>query len=163
MHSLAIDIAKYLIALPVLASLYLLWKLDRKTRWQYLYLLVIGGIASLIIAKIAGKLYSDPRPFVKDGITPLFYSARNNGFPSDHTLLSAFIGFATLPYSRKIGFSLLIIAGLIGWARVYSGVHHFVDVLGSFAITAVSAWLVYLAIKKYGQQTHILKKTSDKA
>ena len=149
MNSLAIDIAKYLIIVPIICAFYLYWKLDNKNRRQFLILVIAGGILSIVLAKIAGKIYDDPRPFIKDGVVPLFTASHDNGFPSDHTLLASFIGFAVLFYSKRLGIALLIIAVLIGWARVYAGVHHFTDVIGSFVITGLAAWLCHWAIKKY--------------
>lgn len=149
MNSLAIDLAKYLILISILGALYLLRRLEKHRR-NFFILLVAGGILSILLAKIAGKLYSDPRPFIKDGVVPLIRASRDNGFPSEHTLLASLIGFSALVYSKKLGVALLIIAAFVGWARVYSGVHHLVDIVGSFAITAISTWLVYRFIKKYG-------------
>src|SRR5581483_9746743 len=103
MSGLALYLAKYLIAVPVLAVIYLIYSFRGKKRREFIIFLIAGGILSLLIAKISNHLYSDPRPFIKDGVKPLFYSSRDNGFPSDHTLLASFIGFAVLFYARTLG------------------------------------------------------------
>ena len=92
----------------------------------------------MLLAVLGSYLFDNPRPFISDGVTPLFSSALDNGFPSDHTLLTAFLAFAVLVYSRRLGIALLILAFIVGWARVAGGVHHAVDVLGSFAIAGVA-------------------------
>ncbi len=145
MDSLAIFIAKYLIVVPVVATIYLLYKTPNRKRLGML--LILGGILSIILAKIASHLYWDPRPFVNGDIKPLFTASRDNGFPSDHTLLSAFLAFVALLYSKRLGWALLAVAILIGWARVFAGVHHAVDVVASILITAVSVFIVNQALK----------------
>lgn len=142
MDGLIIFIARGLIVVPILTTLYILWKLEKADRKKYLIILVAGGILSLILAKVASHLYSNPRPAFKDHVTPLFIANHYNGFPSDHTLLSAFLGFAALFYSRKFAGVLLAVAAVIGWARVAAGVHHFVDILASFVITALAYFVI---------------------
>jgi undecaprenyl-diphosphatase len=152
MDSITTFAARYLIIVPVAAVAYILLSLKGRKRKEFLILLLTSGVLSLLFAKIASHLYYDPRPYIKDGVTPLFaHSGDPNGFPSDHTLFSAFVGFAALSYSKRIGAALLVVAALIGWARVASGVHHFVDILGSFALTGIAYLLVSSLIKKQKQ------------
>jgi undecaprenyl-diphosphatase len=149
MESLVTFIARYLILLPVLATLYFLWDLKGYKRRIFLMTLVATGGLSLIFAKIGAHLFYDPRPFIKDGITPLFRAAHDNGFPSDHTLLASALGFTALSYSKRWGISLLIVAALIGWARVDAGVHHLIDICGSFVFTGIAYLIVIQAQKRY--------------
>jgi len=111
---------------------------------------VIGGIGYLL-SKVGTNLISDPRPFVQTGTTPLIHSATDNGFPSDHTLLLATAAVIVALVNRWAGAIGLAFALLIGLARVYVGVHHLVDVLGSFAIVAI-ATLIYLSGRSFWQQ-----------
>lgn len=147
MDSVATFIGKYLIIVPVLAMAYLLYK--TRDKQHLLIILIGGGILSLVLAEVGRHLYWDPRPFIKDGVTPLFSASRDNGFPSDHTLLSAFLAFVALLYSKKIGGGLLLVAALIGWARVFAGVHHAVDIIASFLITGVAVITVDQLLKRY--------------
>jgi undecaprenyl-diphosphatase len=142
MDSLITFVAEYLVIAPAVATLYLLWKLRAKKRRNLVFILVATGILSFILASVAGHLYYNPRPFINDGVTPLFSASSDNGFPSLHTLVAAFLGFAALTYSFRWGVALLMIAALIGWARVGGGVHHLVDVCGSFVITGVAYLIV---------------------
>ncbi|MBX4199576.1 phosphatase PAP2 family protein [Candidatus Saccharibacteria bacterium] len=137
MDTLIVDASKYLILVPLLMSLFIFMDLDKAKRKQFLLMVIIGGALSLLIAKIGSHFYTDPRPAFKDGVIPLFANNDYNGFPSDHTLLASFLAFVALYYSRMLGLLLIVAAALIGWARVAAGVHHFVDIIGSFIITAV--------------------------
>ncbi len=149
MDNLVIALARGLILLPVLVTLYIVWKLDTQNRKKYIVILVAGGILSLIMAKVTAHIYTNPRPQFKDHATPLFIAAHYNGFPSDHTLLSAFLGFAAFFYSRKYAYALLAVAAIIGWARVVAHVHHLVDIIASFLITAVAYAVAKFLVDKY--------------
>jgi undecaprenyl-diphosphatase len=152
MDSLIIFAAKYLILVPVVATAYLIYTTSK--RRPLIKLLVCGGVLSLVLAKIASHLYWDPRPFLKDGVKPLFTASRDNGFPSDHTLLSAFLGFVALGYSKKLGWALLAIAVLIGWARLDAGDHHAVDIVASFVITAAACFITLRLLKIKTKPAH---------
>lgn len=125
--------------------------LPAKRRRQMLAILLFMGILSLVLAKIAAHLYDDPRPYISDGAVPLFaHSGDPNGFPSDHALLASFLGFGALIYSKTTGKFLLVVAAVIGWARVAAHVHHAVDIIGSFVVT----FIAYLAV------TYLLRNKS---
>lgn len=134
--------AKYLIIVPVLVDAWLLYKLDRDNRRWMIALLIGGGILAALLAGLGGHFYNDPRPQFKDGSVPLFAHGNDNGFPSDHTLLASFLAFIAWPFSRKISYSLLAVALVIGWARVAAHVHHATDIIGSILITGLAFWLV---------------------
>jgi undecaprenyl-diphosphatase len=155
MDRLTIFVAQYLIVLPVIVLVAVFFYLNREDRIKILIIVVSGGAVALLLTKLGAHFYSDPRPFIADHITPLFKGAADNGFPSDHTLLSSFIAFVVLVFNRRIGAALLILAAIIGWARVTAGVHHLPDVLGAFAISGIGllagigAYRLY--IKVYGE------------
>lgn len=148
MDNLIIATAQYLIIVPVIFTIYLTLNLQGQNRKNYIILLVAGGLLALILAKLGSSLYDNPRPFISDGVTPLFAPRDDNGFPSDHTLLAAFLGFAALYYSKKIGVLLLVFALIIGWSRVAAGVHHAVDIAGGFLAAGLAVLSVHYIINK---------------
>ena len=147
MHEIVIIIAKYFIAIPVLATLVLWFKLPGKLKKQYVALLVLGAILTLALAKIGSKFFYDPRPFVVGHFTPYFAHGNDNGFPSDHTLLASLLAFAAARFSKKLALILLVVAVLIGFARVIAGVHHLVDVVGSMCFAAVGVVVAYFLLR----------------
>lgn len=146
MHELIKLVADYFIIIPVVGIVYLAFRQKNQQRLELLGIVVAGGIISLLLAKLGSHLYNDPRPFVQGHFTPLLHHAADNGFPSDHTLLAAFLGWVTLKYSRKLGLGLLVVAALIGGARMAGGVHHLSDVVGSFVFAGVGCWLAILLV-----------------
>jgi undecaprenyl-diphosphatase len=140
--------AKYFILIPIFVNAYIFIKLKKNQRREMLIVLFCTAVLSIILAKIGAHLYDNPRPYINDGTAPLFpHSGDPNGFPSDHTLLSAALAFVVLYFSRKLGIFLLVIAALLGWARVAAHVHHAVDVIGSIAITGLAYLIVVSALK----------------
>jgi membrane-associated phospholipid phosphatase len=134
MDTITIIIASYFIAIPLSVILYQFFVINRQQRLRLAAVLVAGGIISLLLAKIGHVLIQDPRPFLQGHFNALIVSSRDNGFPSDHVLLAAFIAFVMLGRSRVLGSILLVVALAVGLARMAAGVHHSWDVLGSFVI-----------------------------
>lgn len=142
-------IAQYFVILPFIVALVVLVQLKgRHEKLYFVVKIIIAGIVALLLARLASMIWYDPRPFVVGHFTPLLAHASDNGFPSDHTLLASLIGWVTLTYSRKYGIVTLIIALLIGVARVLAGIHHPADILGSFIVSGVATLLVISIIKR---------------
>ncbi len=98
-----------------------------------------------IAAKIASCFYFDPRPFAAGHFQPLVPHIADNGFPSDHTLLSCAIASILFVYNKKLGVLAWVIAFFVGLSRVNAGLHHWIDVLGS----ALIAILVMALVRRY--------------
>lgn len=146
MHSAVTVIAKYFIIIPVLVLVVEFIRLDAKKRLNLLIFVAVSAVVTVLLVKLATTLHSDPRPFVRDGVTPYFSSSTDNGFPSDHTTFSAVIAFCVLKYSRKLGISLAILSLVIGSARVVGGVHHTQDIIGGFIIAALGVAVCSVAL-----------------
>ena len=143
MHQLVIFIAKYFIVVPPLLWLYLLWRLPKEQRVGFVIFSATSAIITAVLVKIATTVHQDPRPFVRDHVTPYFQSSTDNGFPSDHTVFASLLAFIAFRYRRSWGVALAILAVLIGTARVVSGVHHGQDIAGGFFIAAIGVALAW--------------------
>jgi len=101
---------------------------------------VVGLVVTLVLLFIAGKVHSDPRPFVQNpALKPLIAHAADNGFPSDHSAAAGLI--AALVMWRKLwyGLGFGVVAVLVAAARVAAHVHHVQDVIAGLAIGAIGA------------------------
>lgn len=100
----------------------------------------ITGLLAEVFTQIGAAIYNDPRPFVVEHVHPLIAHAPDNGFPSDHALLAAFLVVCVL-FTRAWLAMLLValLAVLVDWARVGAGIHHPVDVIGSAVFVALGA------------------------
>ncbi len=146
MHEVVIIFAKYAVVAPVLALAYMFFRLSQRRKLEMAALLAASVMLALLLAKVAAALHQDPRPFVRDGVTPYFAHGRDNGFPSDHTTYSALVAFVLLRYSKWLGATLLALSLMIGTARVIAGVHHGQDIIGGFVIAAVGASLGFAVL-----------------
>ena len=147
MDSIIVFVAKYFLFLSlVIVGVY--WLLATKPiKISLAWKMVVGGLLALLMAKIGAHFYYDTRPFVAHHIKPMFPHAADNGFPSDHALLTSLIGFTMLAYSRRLGGLLLLNAVLVGAARVAAHVHSPIDIIGSFVFSAASV-LIVLGIER---------------
>jgi membrane-associated phospholipid phosphatase len=102
--------------------------------------MVVGLVAVAVLVKVAGALHTDPRPFVVDpSVHPWFSHPADNGFPSDHTAVGSVTAFVVLRHRRAAGAGLLLLAVLVGAARVLAHVHHVEDILAGLLIGLVAA------------------------
>ena len=149
MHGFTIFVARYLVFVMLLALLYVLLKLRRREQLQLVAQAVLATILAFALAKLTTHLISSPRPFIADGVTPFFSAARDNGFPSDHTLMAGLIAFSVVLYSRQLGYVMVALAAAVGIARVLSGVHHTIDIIGGLALSGLSVLAVNLLYNRH--------------
>jgi undecaprenyl-diphosphatase len=113
--------------------------------------MVVGLVAVAVLVKVAGALHTDPRPFVVDpSVHPWFSHPADNGFPSDHTAIGSVTAFVVLRHRRAAGLGLLVLAVLVGVARVIAHVHHVEDIVAGVVIGLLAALAGVLAWRAVG-------------
>ena len=131
----AIFTAQYLIFIIIILSIaYFLHRPNTEKKEIIIFSLITLPII-FIISRICAALYFNPRPFINNQFIALIPHKPNNGFPSDHTLLSSAVAMIVWHFNKKIGSFLFILALLVGLARVYVGVHHYLDIFTSLIIS----------------------------
>ena len=142
LNAVIIFCAKYLFVLAPLLVGYVF-----ATQPQSRRALLIRGIVTLLIAvalaKGGGAFYDEPRPFVTRHIAPLIPHEPDNGFPSDHTLLTAACVLLILPFSRPAGIGAASLALIVGAARVASLLHSPLDIAASLLFAALASGLAF--------------------
>jgi membrane-associated phospholipid phosphatase len=112
--------------LMVLPSVY--WSLDRRLGLRLLFALVFAGLLTAVMKGV----FQLPRPFmVSDAVVPLFPQG-DYGLPSGHMLIGTVVwGYAALDLRRRwLWLLLAVYLILVGWSRMYAGVHFPADVAG---------------------------------
>jgi undecaprenyl-diphosphatase len=101
---------------------------------------------ALVLSRIAAEVFPEQRPFTTHtDLHPLVAHDPGQSFPSDHSLAAFGIAFAVGAFlSMRWGAALLGLAMLIGFSRVYIGVHYPADVAGSALIAAIAVAAVVL-------------------
>ncbi len=152
MDSLIIFCAKYLLAFVVLVFGWAWLRAANSKKIQMAATVIIAGVLALIISRLAGKLYYDPRPFVSHAVKPLIPHAPDNGFPSDHALLTMTLTAVLYFYNRTWALVALILTIVVGVARVLAHIHSPIDIIGSFAISIACAYAARWLVSGYLQK-----------
>ena len=134
--------AKYLYLISI--AIFIGWGTVSIRRKEFMFLSIFTLPLSYILSRIASSLYYNPRPFVSEHITPLIHHIADNGFPSDHALLTGTLAAIVTVFDKRIGTLLWILAIMVGGARVLAGVHHTTDIIGSYIIAIAGLVIGYI-------------------
>lgn len=145
--------ASYLVFGVFLAALICVGYLAYEREWRTIVYFAAALIVSFALLLGASHLVTENRPFVDHHLTQLVAHAAGKSFPSDHTTVATAIAFGLLFFTRfkKIGLLILTAAVVIGFARVFSGIHYPGDILGGLTVGLLGSliiWPVKIAIDK---------------
>jgi undecaprenyl-diphosphatase len=156
MRSLAMFLAQWLIfCVPLL--LIGLWLRGTRQQRSAAVTATLSIVFALGCNLLISSLWFHPRPFMLGLGQNFLAHAAESSFPSDHATVMFTLAFALmLAALRKLGLLVLLLGALVGWARVYLGVHFPFDIAGSLLVSLASAWLVreVLGFRQFGE--HLL-------
>src|SRR5690348_11571736 len=107
---------------------------ERERRQRLVLVAVIAAAGSLLVNQIIIRIWSRPRPFAVQAATLLLRPSHDPSFPSDHATFAFAIAVGLFLVSKRVGVPALILAALIGFARVFAGEHYVSDVVGGALI-----------------------------
>jgi undecaprenyl-diphosphatase len=139
MNSVIIFCAKYLFVLVVICLAVAWLPTDRDTKKRFIVATVLAGGIAFVLSRITGHLYYDPRPFVTEHVKPLISHGPDNGFPSDHALLTMTLTAITYFFNKKIASVMLVLTIAVGIARVLAKVHSPLDIGGGWVFGIMGA------------------------
>ncbi|AFM41107.1 membrane-associated phospholipid phosphatase [Desulfosporosinus acidiphilus SJ4] len=146
--------AQYALELYVVLFLLAWFTLPKAESMKRHALVVAGfsGVLALCFNVVIGHVFFRPRPFValpKGTFNQLIPHSLDTSFPSDHT--SGSFGFAAGSW-RKTQFwvrrTFTVLAFIVAFARIYTGVHWPTDVLAGMVIGIFSARLTWIFNRK---------------
>lgn len=157
--TLAIFAAEYMPVVVILALAILWIAKGNNTRDVILYG-VYAAIIGLVINYIIGLVYFHPRPFMIGLGTQLFQYPAETSFPSDHTtfMVSIALIFLYFKETRVYGVILLILGLIGGFARVFSGVHFPLDILGSIMVSIISTLIIFQFKDRFNPLNMLIKE-----
>lgn len=108
-----------------------------------------GGVATIILVKLAGLLYDETRPFVLLHRHPMIDHASDNSFPSDHLAATGLAVAYLWPRSKSLAIGAALIGVVLGTARVLTLLHWPIDIIAGFALGLCGMLLGHLLITKF--------------
>ncbi len=146
LDKMTVFLAQYAIFMVPIFLLYLWFKKSEETDEikKKALLLFTAAMISWFFSFIISSVYFHPRPFM---LQPplgkkLISHAPDASFPSDHTTVLSALAF-TYFFSGEVfeGTIFLILAFIVGFARVYCGIHFPYDIFGGVAAGLMGAGL----------------------
>jgi undecaprenyl-diphosphatase len=108
----------------------------------------VAAVAAWLLAHAAKAIADRPRPYevMADAVLRQ-QPAHGTSFPSSHTAVTLAIALALAPFlARPLAAAGIAYAVLVGWSRVYLGVHYPLDILGGAGIGMTVGGVVLLAL-----------------
>jgi membrane-associated phospholipid phosphatase len=104
--------------------------------------------AAWVLDNVAKALADRPRPYqVVADVVLRQNPAHGTSFPSTHTAVTLAVVIALVPFvARLLAAAGITYAVLVGWSRVYLGVHYPLDVLAGAGIAMAVGGVVWLAL-----------------
>ena len=149
LHSdwLIVFLATYLAVLMSVAFLYLIIKQPGlKKKIYFINLFILTELLSRgIFTEIIRFFFPRQRPFVVLPITNLI-TDNSSSFPSGHSAYIMALALVVYAMNKKWGWTFIGLSILVGLGRIMAGVHWPTDILGGFAVGAISFYLLYYFI-----------------
>ncbi|MEK7112389.1 MAG: phosphatase PAP2 family protein [Patescibacteria group bacterium] len=125
------------------AGLLILWVIDgRIKKEQVLHALLSAGVA-WGVAQIIKALFPTLRPFEVNGLIPLtLFPSSDGAFPSGHSAAAFAMATTIWLHDKKIGSAFMVLALLVGVARVWGNVHYPIDILGGVVLGVATAFVI---------------------
>ncbi|MFI2711307.1 phosphatase PAP2 family protein [Micromonospora sp. NPDC018662] len=114
-------------------------------------------LASLALAfalgRVTAALSTEVRPFQTHHVHQLIPHAAGPSLPSDHATAAFALALAVGVFlSRRWGAVLTILAVIIGFARVWTGVHYPGDIAAGACVAAAAVGAVALTARRYAHR-----------
>ena len=109
----------------------------------------VAAGAAWVLANVAKVIADRPRPYqVMAGAVLRQQPAHGTSFPSSHTAVALAVVIALVPFlARPLAAAGIAYAVLVGWSRVYLGVHYPLDVLAGAGIGMAAGGVILLALQ----------------
>ncbi len=150
-------IANYTLYFLILAIIIFLI-MGKKNRMMVVSALLSVGIA-VLLGRVAGLFHTNKQPFAElPNVNQLIEKAVDNSFPSDHTMIFFAVCFTIFLFKKPGRYLWMTLACLVGFARIWVGVHYPGDIVVAALLAMLSAFLLHVTLSKSRFRLLIRKK-----
>jgi len=115
--------------------------------------MVISGLLTVGIAvllgRVAGLFHSNKQHFAElSNVNQLIEKSVDNSFPSDHTMIFFAVCFTFFLFKKTGRYFWMAFACLVGFSRIWVGVHYPGDIIVAAILAILSATLLYTIVSK---------------
>ena len=119
-------------------GLIVLWVIDGKIKKETVIHAVFSCALAYVVTDLIKNYFPVLRPFVFSELIPTtLYVPSDGSFPSTHTAVGFALAVTILKHDRKVGILYLIMAGLVGIARILAHVHYPIDIIAGALIGTI--------------------------
>lgn len=127
----------------MITGLLVLWVIDGRIKREQALHAFYAMLVAWVVSEMLKSLIPSLRPFRINGYPPLTLTVPfGNAFPSTHTAISFALAATIWFHSREWGGAYLVMAAVVGIARILGNVHYPVDVLAGAVIGLLVAAVV---------------------
>jgi len=135
-------LASYLIFIMFAGTL-VIWISDGKIKKEQIIHAFFAVIIAFLATQAIKVIFPRNRPFLKNGEQPLTLTVpQDSAFPSSHTAIAFSLAVTFFLHSKKLGIVYLVLALLIGLARVVGNVHYPSDIIAGAIVGTVVAYMI---------------------
>lgn len=136
---------------------------DWRKRFLFFSCVILSSLlARGIIAESVKFFYARPRPFSALGIIPLITDVSNGSMPSGHAALFFALGFSVFYFNKLWGWRFLAAAAIIGFFRIFAGIHWPSDILAGALIGIASAYLIKRILPDFEAASEVVESVDFK-
>ena len=123
-------------------GLVVLWVVDGKIKKEAVIHALFSCFLAYGITELIKTFFPTLRPFQLNGDLPLTITVPADGaFPSSHAAVGFALAVTIFKHDKKVGILYLIMAGLVGVARIMAYVHYPIDIIAGAAVGVVISQL----------------------
>ena len=132
--------------LPYVLVLFLLGFAFWIKSWQVFVFPILSGGLARFLNEVVHIFYKKERPAYLTNANVLIPVPKNYSFPSGHASFFFGLSFSILQFNKILGIIFLACSLVMGFARVFCGVHWFKDILAGVVIGFISALFILFLI-----------------
>lgn len=134
-----------------------------KKEWKPIIYFFVSLVVTYLVLRFMMLLNVDQRPFMDHALTQLIPHAPGHSFPSNHTTFSTAIAVSLMLFTRfkKTGVWLLVGAVLIGFSRIFVGVHYPADIVGGLFTGSIGGLLAFVIYRAMEQDKALRQEQKD--